>query len=193
VGAIAPVPWVTEELLREIKDTIVAPCVQGLKKRGRPFVGVLYPGIMVTAEGPKVIEFNARFGDPEAQAYMRLLKTDLVEIMRACINNDIKKITVEWRSASACCVIATSGGYPEKYEEGKLIRGLETAMRSDVVIFHSGTKKVGHDFVTHGGRVLGVTAVAESLEKSLQTSYTAMQKVTFDGMYFRKDIGLKSL
>lgn len=193
MGTIASVPWVTDGLMQEIKEKIVLPCVNGLKKRGRPFVGVLYPGIMVTSDGPKVIEFNARFGDPETQSYMRLLDTDLVEIILACVNQTLDKLKIQWAQKSACCVIAASGGYPGQYEKGKLIHGLGSVKENGVVVFHSGTKQTSSGATTNGGRVLGVTAIGENLADSLEIAYRTLRSISFDGMQFRKDIGLKSL
>lgn len=193
MGAIAPVPWVTEGLLDEIKEKIVLPCVLGLKKRGRPFVGVLYPGIMVTVDGPKVIEFNGRFGDPETQVYMRILKTDLVDVLLACINGSLSRTKVGWSKESACCVVLASGGYPEAYERGEIISGLEKIENPNIKVFHAGTKKDKGEIVTNGGRVLGVTATGDTLQTALFEAYEAIEAISFDGMRFRKDIGQKSI
>ncbi|MEK7531554.1 MAG: phosphoribosylamine--glycine ligase [Patescibacteria group bacterium] len=193
MGAITPVSWVTEDLLNEIKEKIVLPCIFGLKKRGRPFVGVLYSGIMVTPDGPKVIEFNARFGDPEAQVYMRILKTDLVDVLLACANHNLSSIKIEWNEEFACCVVLASDGYPEVYEKGKTISGLEKSENARIKIFHAGTKKDGNNIVTNGGRVLGVTATGNTLQSALAEVYEAVKTISFDGMQFRQDIGRKSI
>lgn len=193
MGTIAPVPWVSDELLEEIKERVVLPCVNGLRKRGRPFVGILYPGIMVTAEGPKVIEFNARFGDPETQSYMRILNTDLVDILLACVNGNLTDVKIEWDKQFACCVVLASCGYPGEYENGKMISGLENVTDADIRVFHAGTKSTKDGTVTNGGRVLGVTATGDSLQSALSETYTAIQKISFDGMQFRKDIGFKTI
>jgi len=193
MGTIAPVPWVTDGMLREIEESIVTPCIRGLQKRGTPFVGVLFPGVMITPHGPKVIEFNVRFGDPETQPYMRLLETDLFEILQSCVRGDLRSTDIAWSKASASCIVGASAGYPGKYEKGKNITGLESARDEDVVVFHAGTKKEGKDVVTNGGRVLGVTAVAGDLKKSLNKSYRAIEDISFDGMQYRKDIGSFSL
>lgn len=193
MGAITPVPWVTDELLEEIKAKIVLPCILGLKKRGRSFVGVLYPGIMVTSGGPKVIEFNARFGDPETEVYMRILKTDLVDIIFSCINKTLPNIKIEWDKKSACCVVLASEGYPGTFEKGKAISGLEKINNLSVEIFHAGTKKVRDETITNGGRVLGVTATGKTLESALLETYKAIDYISFEGMQFRRDIGRRSI
>ncbi len=192
MGTIAPVPWVTKELLKEIEDKIINPCLRGLKRRGAPFVGILYPGIMVTSCGPKVIEFNARFGDPEAQPYMRILETDLFDILQACVNGNLQNMEVKWSNNFASCVVCASGGYPGKYEKGKKINGLDLKDEG-IVIFHAGTKKEGKDILTNGGRVLGVTSTAVKLKDSLEKSYQAIKNISFTGMQYRKDIGSSSL
>ena len=193
MGVVAPIPWVTDDLLKEIKNKIVDPCMAGLKRKGTPFVGILYPGIMVTKEGPKVVEFNARFGDPEAEVYMRILETDLLEIILACIGKKLKQIKVEWTRESVCCVVLASGGYPGNYEKWKIISGLDVVTDSDVVVFHFSTKMGGGQFITNGGRVLGVTAVGNNLSAALRKAYKAIEYISFDSMQFRKDIGKKSL
>ena len=193
MGTIAPVPWVSDKILKEIEEKIVQPTLRALKKRGRPFCGILFPGVMITDEGLKVIEFNARFGDPETEVYMRILETDLVEILLACTNGMLKKQKIKWSKKSACCVVCASGGYPGKYETGKTISGLDTIHNKSVVVFHAGTKMNGNKAVTNGGRVLGVTAVGENLKTALSKSYDAIKSISFEGMQYRKDIGKKSL
>jgi len=193
MGTIAPVPWVSDKILKEIEEKIVQPTLRALKKRGRPFSGILFPGVMITDEGPKAIEFNARFGDPETQSYMRILETDLVEILLACTNGMLKKQKIKWSKKSACCVVCASGGYPGKYETGKTISGLDTIHNKSVVVFHAGTKMDGNKAVTNGGRVLGVTAVGKNLKTALSKSYDAIKSISFEGMQYRKDIGKKSL
>ena len=192
MGTIAPVPWVSDKILKEIEEKIVQPTLRALKKRGRPFSGILFPGVMITDEGPKAIEFNARFGDPETQSYMRILETDLVEILLACTNGMLKKQKIKWSKKSACCVVCASGGYPGKYETGKTISGLDTIHDENVVVFHAGTKIEADKVVTNGGRVLGVTAVGENLKTALSKSYDAIKSISFEGMQYRKDIGKKS-
>lgn len=193
MGTIAPVPGITNEQLEEIKEKVVLPSLRGLKKLGRPFNGILFPGIMLTESGPKVIEFNARFGDPETQSYMRILETDLVDILFSCIEGNLDKQKVDWSDKSACCIVLASGGYPANYNKGKTITGLENLNNEDVVIFHAGTKTQESTAVTNGGRVLGVTAIDTSIRGSLAKAYKAIESISFEGMQFRKDIGAKSI
>ena len=194
MGTIAPVPWVTAELMGQVASNIVVPALKGLKDKACPFVGLLYPGLMQTADGPKVIEFNCRFGDPETQSYMRLLKTDLYDILTASAAGRLADIKIEWENKFACCVVAASGGYPGDYTKGKEITGLkEAAAQDDVIIFHAGTKMLQATVVTNGGRVLGVTAVADNLKTALDKAYAAIKLINFEGMHYRTDIGQKSL
>lgn len=194
MGTIAPVEWVSEEELEIIEDTIVRPTLEGLKKDGHPFTGLLFPGIMMTPNGPKVLEFNARFGDPEVESLMRLLKTDLVEIAEACIDKKLGKLKIEWESGSACTIILASGGYPGAYEKGKEITGIAEAEKiPNVLVFHCGTVEQNGKLVTNGGRVLAVTARGETLKQALDTAYQAVSKIHFDGMQYRKDIGKDTL
>jgi phosphoribosylamine--glycine ligase len=220
MGTVAPVPWVTEEQLDEIREKIVMPTLRAMKKRGRLFKGILYPGIMLTDSGPKVIEFNARFGDPEAQSYMRLLETDLLDILMACeagtIDDFGKKTPITWSEKSACCIVCASGTYPASSDSDKEIRGLDFFSNKkhgkedvsdkkdvdEVVIFHAGTKIADstddtavheRSIVTNGGRILGVTATSDNLQTALDIAYAAIEKISFDGIQYRKDIGQKSL
>ena len=192
MGTIAPVPWVTKKQMEEIEKMIVVPTIKALKKRGRPFRGILFPGIIFTEKGPKVIEFNARFGDPETQSYMRILETDLVDILLACVDGTLKDQEIKWSSASACCIVCASEGYPGQYEKGKIINGLD-AVKKDVAIFHAGTTLDKGNIVNNGGRVLGVTALGKNMKESLSKAYKAVEGVSFKGMQYRKDIGAKSL
>jgi len=192
MGTIAPLPWVTEELMERIKNEIVIPAIRAMKEEGKSFQGLLYPGIMVTDTGPKVIEFNARFGDPETQSYMRLLKTDLVDIMLACAEGTLNEVNIEWKDGSACTVVLASGGYPSTYEKGKEIVGLDTLSEEEIV-FHAGTKIQNGKTVTSGGRVLGVTAIGADLKDALEKAYKTAEKISFEGKQFRGDIGAKSL
>ncbi len=194
MGTIAPLPWVSQELLNEVAEKIVKPTLEGLKKLGSPFVGLLYPGLMLTKEGPKVIEFNARFGDPETQSLMRLLKTDLLEILEACVDGNLDKLNIEWNNKYACCIALASGGYPGKYEKGLPISGIEEASKMEnVIVFHAGTKISDDQLVTNGGRVLGVSVTADNLKSALDKAYEAAKLIHFDGMHYRTDIGAKSL
>ncbi len=190
MGTIAPVPWVKESLMKSVANTIVAPTLKALEKRGRKYVGVLYPGLMITPQGPKVIEINSRFGDPETEAYVRLLKTDIYDIFMACVAGSLKKLKIEWSRQFACCIVLASAGYPGKYEKGIPIEGVEAAQKDkDVLVFHFGTRSESGTLITAGGRVLGVTAVGRTLSEALQKAYRAIKKVHFKGMQYRKDIG----
>ena len=205
MGTIAPVPWVTDSMMHEIREKIVMPTIAAMKRRGMPFKGILFPGIIFTESGPKVVEFNARFGDPETQTFMRLMESDLVEILLACIDGTLNEKRIRFYTQSACCIVCASGGYPGSYEKGKIISGLELpqpnemekgsrANLADIVIFHAGTSRNDSgDIVTNGGRVLGVTAYGDDLQGALNKAYAAVEKISFEGMQFRKDIGKKSL
>lgn len=194
MGTIAPVPWVTEEMLLNIKNQVVLPTLRALERRGTPFVGILFPGIMMTDKGPKVIEFNARFGDPETQSYVRILKTDLVDILFASVDGKLSDIDIEWSNEFACCIVLASGGYPGNYEKEKVIDGINGASEIESIqVFHAGTANKDGGIVTNGGRVLGITAVGESLNAALKKAYEAADIVSFDGKQLRRDIGYKSL
>ncbi len=192
MGTVTPVPFVTPLQMKEIEEQVVKPTIQALKRRGRPFKGILFPGIMLTDSGPKVIEFNARFGDPETQSYMRILETELLEVLLACAQGTLETVDVKWSKMTACCVVCASGGYPSEYENGKVIEGLANDQK-DVLVFHAGTNAEGNTFVTNGGRVLGVTAVGCNLEIALKEAYEAVEGISFEGMQYRKDIGFKCL
>ena len=194
MGTIAPLPFVDDVFIKRIEREIVAPTIRGMAEEGRPFIGILYPGIMLTSEGPKVFEFNARFGDPEAQSYMRLLKSDLLNLIDASIDGTLDKIKIEWENYSACNIAIASAGYPGKYEKGKEIVGIEEAQKNpDIIVFHAGTKMAAEKLVTNGGRVLGVSAIGKNLEEALATAYKAVSKIKFKGMQYRKDIGKKAI
>ncbi|MDP3784999.1 MAG: phosphoribosylamine--glycine ligase [bacterium] len=195
MGSIAPVPWVTSEMMNEIKEKIVLPALSGLKKMGRPFMGILFPGVMITSQGPIALELNARFGNPETQSYMRILKTDLADVFLACVNKDLENFSIEWSDKFACCVMAAAEGYPGKYKKGIKINGL-TAFdaNSDVIIFQAGTKINGSDTVVDKmGRAFGVSAVGNDLNVAIEKAYGALEKIKFDGMQFRTDIGSEGL
>lgn len=194
MGTIAPVPWVNEKLMQDVNKTIVEPILKTLKKEAGQFVGLLYPGLMQTADGPKVIEFNARFGDPETQSLMRLLKTDLFEILEASVEVKLNEVNIEWENKFACCIVLASNGYPGEYKKGLPISGIVDAEKmGDVVVFHAGTTIHNNQIVTNGGRVLGITAVANSLKSALDKAYAAVKLIHFEGMLYRTDIGLQSL
>ncbi|MDP2631020.1 MAG: phosphoribosylamine--glycine ligase [Candidatus Uhrbacteria bacterium] len=187
MGTIAPVPLVSEKQMRIIRERIVVPTLAGLKKRGRPFKGILFPGIMLTNKGPMVIEFNARFGDPETQSYMRILESDLFDILSACASGSLKDFEIKWSDHYACCIVLASEGYPNAYEKGIPIT--LPAVSRDVVIFHAGTTLHEGQLVTDGGRVLGITAIGETLEQALETAYDSISSDIFNGVQYRKDIG----
>jgi phosphoribosylamine---glycine ligase len=193
MGTIAPVPWVREDHLKEIQDRIIFPTIKALKKRGIIFKGLLFPGIMITENGPKVIEFNARFGDPETESYMRILESDLLEILISCTNGKLGSQNIEWSDKSVCTIMCASGGYPGSYENGKEIIGIDSIENPDIVVFHSGTKSVGSKLVTNGGRVLAITSVGNDMKDALSKAYKAIGSISFDGMQFRTDIGKKSI
>ena len=193
MGTIAPVPWVTDQTLQEVNEQIVHLTLQALAKKGKPFTGLLYPGLKMTEEGPKVLEFNARFGDPETQSYMRLLKTDLLDVLDACVDGELDEIAVEWHSSFAVCVVLASGGYPGKYKKKIPIFGINEAEKiPNVVVFHAGTM-YSDQLRTSGGRVLGVTATGDTLQQALDRAYKAVRCIKFKGMQFRKDIGAKAI
>jgi len=196
MGTISPLPFVKKHLVSEIGEDIVAPTLLNMQKDGYPFQGVLYPGLMLTHAGPKILEYNARFGDPETQTYMRLLETDLIDIIDACIDGKLKDVDIKWKEDDyACTIVLASGGYPKNYEKGKIITGIKKAdTHGKVVIFHAGTKlNEKGELVTNGGRVLGVSATAHTLKKALDLAYEAIGHIHFEGMQFRKDIGKKAL
>jgi len=196
MGTIAPVPCFSMDMMKEAGEKIVGPILRELDRMGRPFVGCLYPGLKMTPTGMKVLEFNARFGDPETQSYMRLLKTDLVDIMEACIDGNLGKCKVEWHNYSAACIVMASEGYPNDYKKslGAPISGIEEAEKiPGVVVFHAGTTMADGTLKTSGGRVLGVTARSVTLRDALETAYCAVERINFNGKQYRRDIGAKSL
>lgn len=189
MGAICPGEYFTAEESEELLDKIFIPTIQAMESEGRSFSGVIYFGLMLTEKGPKVIEYNARFGDPEAQAVLPLLETDLVDIMEAVLDGRMDEITIKWKEASSCCVVIASGGYPGKYTTGYPINGLEEV---DCFVFHAGTAfsdKYEHNILTNGGRVLGITAVAGSLTEAIDIAYMNVGKINFENMHYRRDIG----
>ena len=192
MGAYAPAPVMTPELVQTVYDTILVPVVQGLANEGITYQGCLYAGLMITAGGPKVVEFNCRFGDPETQAVLPLLDGDLAQIMYACTQGTLRRDMVHWKQGAACCVIMASKGYPASSHKGAVISGLD-AVDDDIVVFHSGTKKADGLYQTNGGRVLGVTAVGDSLQEAIDKAYANVRRISFDGQQVRSDIGAKGL
>ena len=194
IGTIAPLPFINQEIMNQIEEEIVAPTLKGMLDDEIPFKGILYPGLILTENGPKILEYNARFGDPEAQTYMRLLDTDLLDIIDACIDEKLNEVEMKWKNLFACNIVLCSGGYPGNYEKGKVILGIEEAeMQTDIVVFHAGTKTENGKLLTSGGRVLGVSSTGDTLEETLKKAYKAIKKISFEGMQYRKDIGKKAL
>lgn len=192
MGTFSPSPVYTDELAGQCMREIFLPTVEAMNREGRTFKGILYFGLMITKDGPKVIEYNARFGDPETQVVLPRLKTDLLEIFEAIIDGKLSDIKIEWQDNAAVCVIAASGGYPGKYATGIEISGIEAAEADgDVTVFHAGTAYREGKFYTAGGRVLGVTAVEENMEKAIVKAYAGIEKISFEGKHYRKDIGRK--
>ncbi|MDO4581481.1 MAG: phosphoribosylamine--glycine ligase [Bacillota bacterium] len=189
MGTVAPNPFYTPQLAAECMERIFLPTVRGMAAEGRPFKGCLYFGLMLTAGGPKVIEYNCRFGDPEAQVVLPLLQSDLLQIMLATARGKLAQTPVRWSEGAACCVVLASGGYPRQYQTGYAISD-----KSDgVTVYHAGTKLDGGQLVTSGGRVLGVTAVADDLAQAVDKAYAGAARISFEGAYYRKDIGQRAL
>jgi phosphoribosylamine--glycine ligase len=196
MGAYCPAPLGTPELLQDIEQHVLVPTVHALKRSRKPFRGVLYAGIMITNQGPRVLEFNCRFGDPESQTLLVRLKTDLVDLIDAVVDGQLDEFSEDrlvWDPRSSVCVVIASQGYPGSYAKGKVITGLEEAARlPDVKIFHAGTRRENGLVVTDGGRVLGITALGETLDEARQRAYEAVSRIHFPGLFFRKDIGSKA-
>jgi len=194
MGATSPAPVVSDRIQAQIEREILVPMVHGMKTEGAPYQGLLYAGIMVTAGGPKVLEFNARFGDPEAQPLLVRLKSDLVELLEATLDNRLDQITLEWDERPAVCVVMASGGYPDKYEKGKEITGLQAAdAMQDVVVFHAGTREEGGKLYTDGGRILGVTALGATISDARDRAYDAVRAIKFHRAHWRTDIAAKAI
>ena len=191
MGAFAPSPLYTEEIAERTMKEILLPTLHAMNAEGFTFKGVLYVGLMLTDKGPRVVEYNARFGDPETQAVLPLLESDLMEIMMAVRNQTLDQMDIRWKDQAAACIVLASGGYPGKYESGKLITGLEDAEKMGATVYHSGTKLTEAGYVTAGGRVLGVTALGGSLKAAVDSAYAAARKIHFDGAHMRSDIGSK--
>ncbi|WP_455538800.1 phosphoribosylamine--glycine ligase [Terrisporobacter sp.] len=187
MGTFSPSEIYTDELAKEIQEKILDKTLQGFKKDNLDYKGILFIGLMITEDGPKVLEYNVRFGDPETQSVLFRLDTDLNKIISAILENNLKNIDIKYSKEEAICVMLTSGGYPEAYEKGKVIRGLEN-LDSDIVVFHSGTKFSGNDIVTNGGRVVGITAKGVSVKEAANKVYKNIEKINFEGMHYRKDI-----
>lgn len=192
MGAFAPTPICSDEMIETLTHSVLQPTIDGLRSEGMPFVGVLYAGLMLTQDGPRVLEFNARFGDPETQVILPLLSTDLLEVIDACVNGNLSTVDVCWRQGTAACVVLASQGYPNKPLVMQPINGLNLS-QEDALIIHAGTRKDGDQVLTTGGRVLGVTGFGADLKHALQAAYRAVGKIQFDGMQYRRDIGARQL
>ena len=195
MGAYSPAPIVTEEIFKEVMDKIIYRTIDGLAKEGIDYRGVLYAGIMLTKDGPKALEFNVRFGDPETQAILPRLESDLMEVMLATSAGKLSKLgALNWDNGACVCVVCAASGYPGNYAQNKEISGLDqVAKLEQVVVFHAGTKKVGDRILTSGGRVLGVTGLGPTIKAAISKAYQAVDKIKFEGMQFRKDIGAKAI
>jgi phosphoribosylamine--glycine ligase len=194
MGTYSPTPFLSDGELKKVGDAILNPWLRGCAEEQIDFRGILYPGIMLTNSGPKVLEFNARFGDPETQVYLPRLENDLVELLDASVSGSLDKIELKWKPEASVCVVMASGGYPGNYEKGKPIRGLDdVAKLSDAKVFHAGTALKENQIITNGGRILGVTAWAKDLRTAQAATYAAVEKIHFDGAHFRRDIAAKAL
>lgn len=190
MGVFAPSKSYSNEVATMTLDTIIVPTIKAMNMEGRQFRGVLYFGLMLTQNGPIVLEYNARFGDPETQALLPLLKTDLLDVFESILSEELANIDVKWDNKASACVVMASGGYPGEYKKGYEIFGLDDhKFDEDVYIFHSGTKKIGSKYYTNGGRVIGITAIDDNLEKAVTKSYNNLGKLYFENSYFRKDVG----
>ena len=194
MGAYSPTPFLTDAQLADTARKVLEPFMRGCVTEGIDYRGILYPGVMLTKNGPKVLEFNARFGDPETQVYLTRLENDLVELLDASVSGTLDKMELKWNPSASVCVVMASGGYPGNYAKGKVITGLEAANAlPDTKVFHAGTARAGDSIVTSGGRVLGVTALGKDLKTAQAAAYAAVEKIQFDGAHFRRDIAAKAL
>ena len=193
MGAYSPAPVYTEALSAEVNKTIIEPTIAAMAAEGTPFTGILYTGLMLTEKGPRVLEYNVRFGDPETQPIMVRMKSDIVELFQACVDGKLDEATLEWHDEAAVCVIRASGGYPASSEKGLPIHGLDDIAAEEAIVFHSGTAEKDGEIVTNGGRVLGVTAKDATIKGAIDKAYAAVEKINFDHMQFRRDIGARAL
>ena len=193
MGTVSPNPYYTEEVAAECMDKIFMPTINAMNQEGRTFKGCLYFGLMITPKGPKVIEYNCRFGDPETQVVLPRLKTDIIDIFEAINNETLSELDIDWSEKACACVIMASGGYPKSYKKGVEITGLTLGQLDGVTVYHAGTKIENDKLVTSGGRVLGVTALGDSLADALKKSYEAVENIHFDNAHYRKDIGKRAL
>ena len=194
MGTYSPTPFLNDAELKKVGGQILDPWLRGCAAEGIDFRGILYPGVILTKAGPKVLEFNARFGDPETQVYLTRLENDLVELLDASVDGTLDRMELKWSSQASVCVVMASGGYPGNYAKGKPILGLAEASKlPNTKVFHAGTAKSGNEIVTNGGRVLGVTALGRDLKSAQAAAYAAVEKIRFDGAHFRRDIAAKAL
>jgi len=193
MGAYCPVRIVGDRMMETIRDQILEPTIKGLAKEGRKYKGILYAGLMITDVGPKVIEYNCRFGDPETQAVLPLLKSDLADIFIAIVDENLNIITPEWKEETAVCVVLAAPGYPAKTKTGGKISGIKTYRENHAYLFHAGTRREGDDWFTAGGRVLGVTAVNKDINSALKSAYSTVENIRFDGVHYRTDIAYQAL
>lgn len=193
MGAYSPAPVYTEALSAEVNKTIIEPTIAAMAAEGTPFTGILYTGLMLTEKGPRVLEYNVRFGDPETQPIMVRMKSDIVALFQACVDGKLDEATLEWHDEAAVCVIMASGGYPASSEKGVPIHGLDDIAAEEAIVFHSGTAEIDGEIVTNGGRVLGVTAKDATIKGAIDKAYAAVEKINFDHMQFRRDIGARAL
>ncbi|GAB4431876.1 MAG: phosphoribosylamine--glycine ligase [bacterium] len=194
MGAYSPAPVVTQELFEKALNKVIYPVIDGMAKEGTPFQGVLYAGLMIKEGEPYVLEFNTRFGDPEAQPLLMRIKNDIVPVLLGCVDGNLHNEYLLWDQRPAVCIVIASGGYPASYEKGFEIKGLDSLKEEEnVVVFHAGTKLVDGKVITDGGRVLGVTAVGEDIVDAIKTGYKAIEKINFDKMHYRKDIGKRAI
>ena len=193
MGTVSPNPYYTEEVAKECMEKIFLPTIEAMNKEGRTFKGCLYFGLMITPKGPKVIEYNCRFGDPETQVVLPRLKTDIMDIFEAINNETLSELSIEWDERASACVIMASGGYPKSYPKGLEIKGLSDGQLDGVTVYHAGTALKEGKLVTAGGRVLGVTALGDTLKEALEKSYSAVKKIEFENAHYRRDIGKRAL
>lgn len=193
MGTVSPNPYYTEEIAEQCMNEIFIPTIDAMNKEGRTFKGCLYFGLMITSKGPKVIEYNCRFGDPETQVVLPRLKTDIMDIFEAINNETLSELDIEWSDDACACVVIASGGYPKSYPKGLEITGLVNGQADGVTVYHAGTAIKDGRLVTAGGRVLGVTALGNDLQQALDTAYSAVDKIDFENKHFRKDIGQRAL
>jgi phosphoribosylamine--glycine ligase len=192
MGAYSPAPIYTTDIHEIVVPQVLEATIKAMEQEGRPFAGILYAGLMLTADGPKVLEFNARFGDPETQAVLPRLKSDLVEIFLAIIDGRLAEMNIEWHEEAAVCVVMASGGYPESSDKGRVITGLKEAEEAGAIVFHAGTKETDGNIVTNGGRVLGISALGKDIAEAIENAYKGVKQITFENMQYRTDIGKKA-